>query len=223
MNTWPTITVLDSYMMARGFSTAMVGIAAIATGNKENLAKDWQAQFWEPMVGSTYPALEIGLRSVLDYFEIPLEYRRRSGERYLTPHEYEIMRKLPWAAPLMERDPENGRYKMSGIGYMMVVRALPFFGTQLPGFARAIKNPEWRGFETEWGKWVGLMSRHLTRFGSPVYYSAPREAASRMREISRGLSGEIPERITPEDQPLPKHVREAAAERLRRLRAVQGE
>lgn len=199
MNTWPTITALDQFMMMRGLTTGLAAIAHTVTGGPfdEYLAEDWMAQFWEPMIGSTYPLFENMMRGALDTFGAPMEYRRRSSQRVLSPHEFETMRALPWARGFMQKDPETGRWTVSTLVHHALIRGMPFFGTQVPDWVRAYKNP---AIERDLKEWTGMFVRRISRVGAPTYYSAPRIAAGRVRGIGRDLSGLAPERFTPEGE-----------------------
>lgn len=171
----PSITAMDSMEMLIALTTGLSIVAGkmieavpgkwaerILPGFDEfQLSGDYEARFYEPLLGSTQPLLETAMRSVLSTMGADLDYEVRGDWRNLNANEEEIFQAIPFLRAQMQKDEETGRYRIPASLYL-TWRALPIASTQAVAWVSATRNIAWKE-----GTAAGtqMMLRKLTRFG----------------------------------------------------------
>jgi len=185
----PTFTALDSLQMVYGMYAGIGGMLASRLGEDKDTGKPrlelrtapgYEAQFWEPVLSSTYPVVESMGRAFLSSQGVEIEYSKLGTMRNISPSEYETMKMIGMGAAVSEnKDTEKMQVNAA---FHAAWRNLPMLAAQLPGYTRAFysDNPE---FGHNWTKWVALSLGNLTRFYDVRPYSAEREADWRMKGI----------------------------------------
>ena len=186
----PTFTGMDSLAMVHGMYAGLAGVyfkAAEMFGGQEAqgiLTPDFESQFWEPMLSSLYPAVEVMFRRSLAGEGVDLEYLSRGAMRNLSGAEESIFYLTPLLREkgLMKLNPETGKWQVPNSVYTLY-RNTPILAAQLPGFVRAgySENP----YVGDWGKWIATTLGKLSRFYDVRPYSAQREAEWRLKGIRK--------------------------------------
>ena len=188
----PTITATDTMDMLIALATG-VGIVAgkvveavpgqwaeKATGlNNLTLAGDYEAKFYEPILGSTQPLIETGMRALLSTMGADLDYEVRGDWRNLNPAEEEIFSSIPTLRAMMQKDTETGRYRIPQSIYL-TYRALPIASTQAAAWIGGVGNIAWKE-----GTVAGtmMMLRKLTRFGDVKPFNVYDQVRGRAYDI----------------------------------------
>ena len=140
----PPFTPLDMANQWLGAGYWAYGMGMGATGvTGQELTNDATSELIiDPLTAAMTPGLSTAAEQALKSFSGGTQYVG-GGRTYLRPHEEDALsQSLLFGG--VRRD-ENGRPYVDGEGRSMVIllRAMPFIGTQLPQYYAAVDNPNW--------------------------------------------------------------------------------
>jgi hypothetical protein len=176
----PTVTAMDSMEMLLALMTGIgLTVGSLPGIEGPELVGDWEARFFEPLLGATHPVIDSLARGILSTAEMDLDYQLKGPLKNLNEAEADAVRLTPILRHHIRQDPETGRYQLPTAQYMLF-RLIPIASTQVSRWSGAARNPDWeRGWEA--GSLYAL--RRITGILDPRPFNVNRELESRMRAI----------------------------------------
>ena len=234
MSVWPTMTMLDLFMMGRIVPAGIAGLSLLGTtpddpgmfDRRSRIAEDWETQLIEPILGSLGRPIEDTLRSAFSMWGFDLDIESRGTKRSVNAHDEAVIRSFGLDGWIFPGETQDGKAEVFKLGYL-AFKMLPWFGTQLPEYVRAFgtENPELLGGEVthispitgkpvtetvverdiKQGLWIAM--KKLTRFGDVRYFDAPKKVERDIKEIRREIGKDFPEE-KPAERPMRARIPE---------------
>jgi len=215
----PPFTMLDSFAMANAGLTLMTWAYEKAAPWRDPSERpdEMDAMAFEPLLGMTFPPLEMAFRWVGDRMGLALSYSNRSDYRTLTPAEERILGRFEKSRALMIPDEDTGKMKIPVWAHLMM-RTVPVLGTQAPYLAGGVAtNP----YMESGGSLLNPLTyvpknraaweyafRYYTRFGAEYHYDAPKQAEYELKALAEKMSrSPHREELAPEHTRLPEERR----------------